>query len=101
MIARTWRGCTDAEDAASYHEYLMETGVRNCRNTPGNMGVYVLRRPVEAGVEFLFISLWDSMEAVQRFAGSDSEQGVFYPEDEAYLIEYDRHVKHFDVLEGP
>lgn len=101
MIARTWRGCTRAEDATKYHEYLMETGVSAYRSTPGNRGVYVLRRSVEAGVEFLLVSLWDSLEAVQQFAGSDSEQGVFYPEDEAYLTEYDRHVKHFDVLEGP
>lgn len=100
MIARTWRGVTSAEDADAYHEYLNETGVDACEKTPGNRGVYVLRRIVEARAEFLFISLWDSMDAVTRFAGAGA-RAVFYPDDERYLMDFDVDVAHYEVLVEP
>ena len=49
--------------------------------------------------EFLLISLWDSYEAIRRFAGEDVDRAVFYPEDERFLIERDEHVDHFDVVQ--
>lgn len=101
MIIRTWRGATAHEDADRYVEYLRATGVREYRTTPGNLGVYLLRRPLEDRVEFLLISMWVSMEAVQRFAGDDPDRAVFYPQDDAFLVRRDEHVEHFDVVEGP
>jgi heme-degrading monooxygenase HmoA len=60
--------------------------------------VYVLRR-VEDGIsEFLFITLWDSIEAIKKFAGQDVEKAVYYPDDVKYLLELNPHVKHFEVL---
>lgn len=100
MIARTWRGATSTEDAEAYHEYLNQTGVNACETTPGNRGVYVLRREVGTRAEFLFVSLWESMEAVTRFAGADA-RAVFYPEDERYLIDFDPDVAHYEVLVAP
>ena len=44
MIARTWRGAVRAEDADAYVQYLEETGLSAYRATPGNQGVYGLRR---------------------------------------------------------
>lgn len=88
------------EDADRYFEYLQETGVRAYMGTPGNAGVWVLRRTLGERVEFLLLSLWESMEAVRAFS-SDPEKAVFYPEDERYLVEFDRDVKHYDLLLGP
>lgn len=101
MIARTWSGVTSAGDAEAYLEYLRETGVRACRSTPGNEGVYVLRN-VDAGrATFLFLSLWESMEAVRTFAGEEPERAVFYPEDDRYLVERDETVEHWEVVVRP
>ena len=44
LIARIWHGVTDAARADEYAAYLERTGARECRATPGNRGVYVLRR---------------------------------------------------------
>ena len=101
MIARTWRGATAATDGDLYSNYLLETGVKECESTPGNCGVYVLRRTDGDRCEFLFVSLWESMKAVREFAGSDTGRGVFYPEDERYLIEFDADVHHYEVVKGP
>ena len=48
--------------------------------------------------EFLLVSLWDSTEAIRKFAGEDIEKAVFYPEDERFLIERDNHVLHYEVV---
>ncbi len=98
MIMRIWKGSTRRSDSDSYYNYLQETGVKECRETKGNHGVYVLRRNVDDHSEFLFLSVWDSVESIKGFAGSDYEKAVFYPEDEKYLVDYDKHVEHFEVL---
>ncbi len=103
-IARTWRGATRAEDADAYLEYLHRTGFREFRDTPGNLGAFGLRRPpasrapADGRAVFLIISLWDSEEAIRRFAGDDIERAVFFPEDDRFLIERDEHVEHFEVV---
>jgi heme-degrading monooxygenase HmoA len=98
MIARTWRGATRAEDAEAYLDYLEQTGFSEYRKTPGNRSVLGLRRIVEDRAEFLLISLWDSEEAIRKFAGQDIDKAVFYSEDERFLIERDNHVSHYEVV---
>jgi heme-degrading monooxygenase HmoA len=101
MIMRTWRGCTTVADADAYHAYLERTGVSQFNRTPGNKGVTILRRMVHGRAEFLVMSMWESMEAIQRFTGPDPTRAVFYPEDEEFLVEYDVVVRHYDVLTAP
>ncbi len=101
MILRRWRGCTRAEDAERYWEYLQETGVKEYQATPGNRGVFALRRILGESAEFVLLTLWDDMAAVRRFAGPESERAVFYREDEAFLTEFDRDVGHYEVLLAP
>ncbi len=100
-IARVWRGTTPESKADEYFGYMMRTGVRDLRATEGNTGVYVLRRQDRGKAEFLLISLWDSPEAIERFAGPDIEKAVYYPEDEKFLLELQPQVTHYSVLEGP
>jgi heme-degrading monooxygenase HmoA len=99
MIARLWRGRTRAADAEAYHRYLQQTGIRSTARTDGNRGVFVLRRVHGQEAEFLFVSLWDSFEAIERFSGPDRERAVYYPEDERFLLEMEPGVSHFEVIE--
>jgi heme-degrading monooxygenase HmoA len=101
VILRTWRGWTRRDDADRYFEYLANTGVRDIETTPGNRGVLLVRREVGGRTEFLFTSLWDSLEAVKGFAGPDPERAVFYPDDDAFLVEKDEHIDHWEVLRAP
>jgi len=59
----------------------------------------VLRRTVGAETHFVFISYWDSMDAVRTFAGDDPERAHYYPEDRDYLLELEPTVTHYEVLE--
>jgi heme-degrading monooxygenase HmoA len=106
MIARTWQGATRAADADAYVAYLDKTGFAEYRATPGNLGLLALRRTVGERAEFLLVTLWESMEAVKRFAGDDPARAVFYPDDDRFLVARDRHVTHYEVVasflgEGP
>jgi heme-degrading monooxygenase HmoA len=97
MIARVWRGITSEAQADEYLDYLTATGVKECRAVAGNRGVRVLRRVGDGQAEFLFISLWDSLDAVRAFAGPDVEKAVYYPEDAEYLVELELAVRHYEV----
>jgi heme-degrading monooxygenase HmoA len=97
MIARTWRGWTRARDVEPYVAYLGETGVKELRGTPGNCGVFVFTRIDGDRAEFQVISLWESMDAVRAFAGDDERVAVFYPDDDRFLVDRERHADHYDV----
>lgn len=97
MIARIWRGRTRAEHAGEYAAYVNETGVTQQRGTPGNRGSMIFTREQGDEVEFLVVSLWDSLEAVRAFAGERPETAVYYPEDERFLLNLEPEVRHYEV----
>ncbi|HEY2072981.1 MAG TPA: antibiotic biosynthesis monooxygenase, partial [Gaiellaceae bacterium] len=97
MVARVWTGAVRREDADAYAEYIRDTGVAGYEQTPGNRGVWMLRRDVGDETEFVMFTLWDSLDAVKAFAGDDYETAVFYPEDERFLVRADRTATHYDV----
>jgi heme-degrading monooxygenase HmoA len=98
MIARTWAGATRAADADAYLDYLHATGLAAYRATPGNRGTLALRRIEGDRAEFLLLTLWESEDAIRRFAGDDIGRAVFYPEDDRFLVARDEHVTHYDVV---
>ncbi len=99
MIARLWFGSTRVEDADAYVDYLERTGVTAHRATPGNRGSLVLRRKRDEKAEFLVLSLWESEEAIARFAG-EGGPAVYFPEDERYLVERRDEIDHYEVVAG-
>lgn len=98
MIARIWKGITPESKADRYLDYMMATGVKELRAAEGNQGVYVLRRIDRDQAEFTFISLWESFDAIKRFAGEEIDRAVYYPEDRDYLLALDPKVTHYEVL---
>jgi heme-degrading monooxygenase HmoA len=98
MIARTWHGRVPADKADAYYAYLRRTGLADYAATPGNRGVSVLRRTDGAVTHFLLLTLWDSIEAIQVFAGPEYELAQYYPEDDDYLLEREPFVTHYEVL---
>ena len=97
MIARIWKGAVRRPDGDAYAAYMHETGVAGYTGTPGNRGVWMLRRDVGETTEFVMFTLWDSIEDVKAFAGEEYETAVFYPEDDRFLVERDPTASHYDV----
>ena len=97
MIARIWKGAVRAGDGDAYAEYIRQTGVAGYAATDGNQGVWMLRRDVGELTEFVMFTLWNSLDAIKRFAGDDYETAVFYPEDDRFLVERDLTAAHYTV----
>jgi len=99
MIARHWRGWTSREDAEAYERLLKSRLLPNLAKVEGHRGSMILRRQVGEEVEFVVVNLFDSLEAVQRFAGADYGVAVFEPEAERLLSRIEPFADHFEVLE--
>ena len=64
---------------------------------PALRGAELLRRDAGDEVAFVTISRFESMEAVQAFAGEDYERAVIEPEARALLSRHDERSEHFEV----
>jgi heme-degrading monooxygenase HmoA len=98
MIARLWHGITPAGKADEYLEYLQKTGIADYRATEGNLSVQLLRRIEGEQAHFLIITLWESVEAIKKFAGEEYEKARYYPEDQDFLLEFEEQVVHYEVM---
>jgi len=99
MIIRVWRGRTGAADADEYENFLKEMAYPDYGKVPGNRGWILLRRRVSETIEFMFVSFWDSMEALSGYTGGDPEHPKYYPEDKAALLELPEGVEHFELVD--
>jgi heme-degrading monooxygenase HmoA len=99
MIARHWRALARSNQAHNYVEHLRTATFPALKRIAGFVDASILRRTVPDGVEFLVVTRWESIEAIESFAGPDPERAVVPPNVIAMMIEYDERVKHFEVVE--
>jgi heme-degrading monooxygenase HmoA len=97
VIARHWRGWTAPENADAYEELLRNTVLPGLQNISGYRGGYVLRRNAAEEVEFVVVNLFDSIEAVQQFAGPDYATARFEPEAKRLLTRVEPLAAHYEV----
>jgi heme-degrading monooxygenase HmoA len=98
MISRQWRGLARANEAAKYIEHLRSETLPALKAIPGFVGASILSRPLEGGVEFLVVTQWRALEHIVRFSGADLEAAVVPAEVAEMMIDYDRRVKHYEVV---
>ena len=101
MIVRAWRGYGAVAEAQAYPKHLLESVRPKLEQLAGFRGLYLLRRRELEEVEFLVLTLWDSMDSVHAFAGEQSEQAVVEPEARAALVRFDSTVQHYEVVAAP
>jgi heme-degrading monooxygenase HmoA len=99
MIIREWRGRTSQSKLAEYPEHFRRVVVPELRGVPGFVGAFLSKRSVGEWVEFLVLTRWTSMDAIRAFAGTDPENAVVEPGAITALTEFDRQVRHYEVLE--
>jgi heme-degrading monooxygenase HmoA len=98
VIARVWRGWTTHENADLYEAFLLRDLFPKLRAAiEGFHGGHVLRRADDAEVEFLIITVFDSLDDVRRFAGEDHEQAVIEPEAARLLLRGEPRVRHYEL----
>ena len=99
MISRQWRGLAHPNRAQDYVRHLRTETFPELRTIPGFVDASILCRQFGAGIEFLIITRWDSMDALARFSGSDPEAAVVPAKAAEMMVEYDRRATHFEVVE--
>jgi len=99
-ILRLWKARSTVPKASAYVRHASEKVFPKLRGIPGHRGAYLLRRAVDGAMEFVVMTLWDSMDAVRRFAGAQPDKAVIEPEARAVLTSCDESVTHFEVVDG-
>lgn len=99
MIVRVWSGRTSVAKAPEYERFLKETAYPDYGDVEGNRGWLLLRRQEEDAVRFTFISLWESIEALRRYAGDTPEKPKYYAEDRAALLELPERADNYDLID--
>jgi heme-degrading monooxygenase HmoA len=98
MIARTWRGSATLAKADDYARHFTTAVVPNLARIAGHKGAYLLRRETDMRVEFLAVTLWDSIETIRKFSGPDPEVAHVEPEGRAALTEFDEFARNYKIV---
>ena len=99
MIARRWHGRIPADKADEYLQLMKEVGLADYSSTEGNRGAWCLHRREGDVVHVEMFTLWDDLEAIQRFAGDELTKAKYYEFDADYLLELEPDVTHFEVVD--
>ena len=100
MISRLWHGWTKRENADAYEELLRSEVLPGIHRVKGFKGAHLLRRDVKDKdeVEFVTLTIFESIEAVKRFAGEDYEVAVILPEARKLLSRFDACSAHYETV---
>ena len=98
MIARLWTAKVARAQAPAYADHLKNQVLPALRKVDGYAGAKLLERETTDGVEIVVITLWQSLDSIRKFAGSDLEQAVVSDEIAPLLLQYDRQVRHYEVV---
>jgi len=64
----------------------------------GLQELFFTRRDEGDVSHFLLITVWDTLEAVKKFAGDDPGVAKYYPEDDKFLLEKEDHSLNHQVF---
>jgi len=98
-MSRHWRGIAKPEEADHYIHHLRSDTFPELARIEGFIKASILRRPVGEGTEFLIVTIWQSIEAIHKFAGESANTAVVPPSVQAMMVDYDREVAHYEIVE--
>ena len=99
-ILRMWKARTTAEKFGAYAQHVTGKVFPALSAIAGYKGAYLMRRTIAGAVEIMVLTLWESIETVRKFAGSDVDQAVVEPEARAVLTDFDETVAHYEIVKG-
>jgi len=97
MIARHWRGWTRVENADAYEELLKSKVLPGLKKIEEYRGGYIFRSDETEEAEFVVVNFFESVAAVERFAGPNYAVPVIEPEAKALLSRVEPIAKHYEV----
>ena len=98
MIERHWKGIARVEEAENYIRHLQTKTFPHVMEMAGFIRATILKRPVDKGMEFLIVTVWDSIESIKQFAGGQVEVANVPPEARKMMVEYDPFARHYEIV---
>jgi heme-degrading monooxygenase HmoA len=99
MIIREWRGRASPSKAEAYPHHFRTRVMPELAHIPGFLGARLSRRPLDDKIEFLVLTRWRSIEAIEGFAGRDIATAIVEPGAVEALLDFDAHAQHYEVIE--
>ena len=100
MISRHWKGIAKPGEADNYIKHLRTDTFPELSRIDGFIRASILKREVIEGTEFLIITDWESLEAIEHFAGVPADMAVVPPVVQDMMIDYDKNATHYEVVES-
>ncbi|MGN6690659.1 MAG: hypothetical protein ACTHJU_06930 [Sphingopyxis sp.] len=97
MIARRWHGMVPAAKAEAYRKLMIDVAIPDYQSVARNRGAWCLERRDGDIFHFEMLSFWDNLDVIEAFAGTSVDAAKYYDFDDAFLIEKEPHVLHFEV----
>jgi heme-degrading monooxygenase HmoA len=97
MISRHWIGIVKPDKVEEYKLYLQHSTFPSLKKISGFHNAYFMTRQVADGIEFLVVTEWESIEAIQNFAGRDFELAVVPDVAQKMMVRFDTTVRHYDL----
>lgn len=98
MIARMWHGRVPTAKAPAYREFVTARAIPDYQSVDGNLSVHILERAEGDVTHFITLTFWKDLESIKGFAGDEVEVAKYYPEDQEFLLEFEPHVVHYEVV---
>jgi heme-degrading monooxygenase HmoA len=98
MIARLWSARTTPALSDTYLQHFDHAVRPELRRMDGFLGATVCTRPLPGAVEILVTTYRESLAATDAFAGADRESAVVAAEAAALLTDFDKRVRHYQVM---
>jgi heme-degrading monooxygenase HmoA len=99
MIIRVFRPTIHPGKEPDFESFLRETAVPLVSRQPGLIAQHVGRPRDSSSTEFVFVTVWEDVDAIRAFAGERWDEAVIAP-DERHLLEH-TWIGHYEVIPVP
>lgn len=100
MIVRMWSGSVPLKRADDFLRHLELTGLADYRQYSDCLAAEIWLRRSGDRAHFTLVSRWRSCDAITAYAGPKWERAVLYPGDEAFGLQPDLTVQHYELCSG-
>lgn len=98
MILREWRARAALTQDEAYPRHFNTTVLPALRGCPGFLGASLGKQRQPGRIAFVVLTFWASLDAIHAFAGDDITHAVVEPAAIAALTDYDRTVRHYEIV---
>ncbi len=99
MIVQIWQGIALASNVNQCQRFLNEQVLPYYQNIDGNLGVYLCREVNEQLVNFLFLSIWESQESLEKFASLGIEAAIHSQAKGKLLLAFESTTRDYEVFQ--